>query len=147
MLIPVTHSTQYVAECAKCRFSGQANTTLVQPRISVFHRPNPIWPSELDYTRARIRAGFLCTEIVWHTSQSPHTITRDRIAILIAAWGLAVQRWVWTNEKPYFPSQRFVPYSRTDAGNGGIRTQPDFSSEKSAAIARAVKVLVMDVWL
>ena len=27
---------------------------------------------------------------------------RDRIAILIGAWGLAVQRWVWTNEKPYF---------------------------------------------
>ena len=47
-------------------------------------------------------AGFLRTEIVWHTSQSPHTITRDRIAILIGAWGLAVQRWVWTNEKPYF---------------------------------------------
>ena len=32
MLIPVTHSTQCVAECAKCGFSEQANTTLVQPR-------------------------------------------------------------------------------------------------------------------
>ena len=39
--------------------------------------PDPIWPSELHYARARIRAvhatGLLHTEIVWHTSQSPHT--------------------------------------------------------------------------
>ena len=28
LLIPVTHPTQCVAECAKCGFSGQANTTL-----------------------------------------------------------------------------------------------------------------------
>ena len=27
MLIPVTHPTQCVAECAKCGFSGQTNTT------------------------------------------------------------------------------------------------------------------------
>ena len=70
--------------------------------VSMVPSPDPICPSELHYTRARIRAGFLRTEIVWHTSQSPHTITRDRIAILIGAWGLAMQRWVWTNEKPYF---------------------------------------------
>ena len=43
MLIPVTHSTQFVAGCAKGGFSGQANMTWgPSPKF-----PNSICPSEL----------------------------------------------------------------------------------------------------
>ena len=74
MLIPVTHFTQYVAECAKCGFSGQASEHDPGPPTE-FSVPSldPIWPSELHYARrrARIRAviymyatGLLHTEIV-----------------------------------------------------------------------------------
>ena len=89
MLIPVTHSTQCVTECAKCGFSGQANTTFVQPQS--FYGP--------------ITRSNMAVRITLHTSRVlayRDCLTRDRIAILIGAWGLAVQRWVWTNEKPYF---------------------------------------------
>ena len=77
MLIPVTRSTQCVAECAKCGFSGQANTTLVHPRSSVFHRPMAVRitlraTSSQDSSRNIHATGLLHTEIVWHTSQSPH---------------------------------------------------------------------------
>ena len=53
------------------------------------------------------------------------------------------ERWVWTNEKPYF-SYVEISALRTDTG---IRTQTNFTSEKTAASARAIKALVMGVWL
>ena len=95
MLIPVTPPTQCVAECAKCRFSGQATqaNTAWGPSTDLIpwvHCPNgPQFKmavrvtSEHTYARnarARIRAvqllGLLHTEVVWHrdTSQSPHAI-------------------------------------------------------------------------
>ena len=51
MLIPVTYPTQCVAECTKCGFSGQANTTWgpsTEFGGSIAQTvPNSIWPSEL----------------------------------------------------------------------------------------------------
>ena len=80
--------------------------------------PNSIWPSEWkirsirthEIARARIRAvhamGLLHTEIVWYTSQSPHTIWCStarphchwdwRIGIDCAM--MAAEHWVWANE-------------------------------------------------
>ena len=49
--------------------------------------------------------GFLRTEIVWHTSQSPAHITHNRIAILIGAWGLAVQ---WRLDVGYGPMRNHI---------------------------------------
>ena len=119
MLIPVTHPTQCVAECAKCGFSGQANTTwgpsTDRPNDPQFNMAVRI-TSEHTCARnaqARIRAiyviGLLHTEIVWDTSQSPHTIwcspTRPhchwdwRIGIGCA---MAAERWVWANEISIF---------------------------------------------
>ena len=46
MLIPVTHLTQCVAECAKCGFSGQANTTWGPSTEFSGPSPDSIWPSE-----------------------------------------------------------------------------------------------------
>ena len=78
MLIPVTHPTQCVAECAKCGFSGQANTTRgpstelemgPSPKRSPiqYGRPNYIG-AYVRTKKARIRAvhviGLLHTEIV-----------------------------------------------------------------------------------
>ena len=125
MLISVTHPTQCVAECTKCGFSGQANTTRGPSMDSVGPSPkrSPInmavrITSEHTYARnarARIRAihviGLLHTEIVWHTSQLPHTIWCSpthphchwdwRIGIGCA---MAAERWVWANEIHIFPT-------------------------------------------
>ena len=61
---------------------------------------------------------------------------------------MAAERWVWTNEKPYF-SYVEISALRTDTGNShankfhfGIHDQ-----QKTAASARAVKVLIMNAWL
>ena len=76
MLIPVTHPTHCVAECAKCWFSGQANTTWGPSTESVVHRP--IQYGRPNYIRAYVRTkctsqnssrrlhviGLLHTEIV-----------------------------------------------------------------------------------
>ena len=71
MLIPVTHPTQRIVECANGGFSGQANTTLgPSPKWSPiqYGRPNYIGAYYARNARARIRAvhviGLLHTEIV-----------------------------------------------------------------------------------
>ena len=52
LLIPVTHPTQCITECAKCGFSGQANTTWGPStefgRSIAQTVPSSIWPSELQ---------------------------------------------------------------------------------------------------
>ena len=147
MLIPVTHPTQCVAECAKCGFSGQANTTWGPSRVQWVHRPNgPQFnmavriTSEHAYRRnvwARIRAvhviGLLHTEIVWHTSQSPHTIwcspTRPHWDWRRIGCAMAAERWVWANEISIFFLRR--DQCLTHALTWGIRTHTNFTLEWS----------------
>ena len=72
--------------------------------------PGPIWPSELHYARARIRAvhatELLHTERLFDTlanhrthNTRPHCHFDWRMGIGCA---MAAERWVWTNGKPYF---------------------------------------------
>ena len=136
MLFPVTHSTHCVAECAKCGFSGQANTTLVQPRSLVYHHPIQYGLPNYIKTRARIRAGFLRTEIVLHTRQSPHTQHATALPFWLAHGDLLCNVGYGPMRNHIFPTQRLVRYSRTDAGKWG-----------NSHANNAVKVLVMDVWL
>ena len=102
MFIPVTHSTQCVAEYAKCGFSGQAKRPWVHPRSSVFHRP-------IQYGRpnyiTREPQG-CCIQRLFDTLANHRTHdTRPqchfdwRMGIRCA---MVAERWVWTNEKPYF---------------------------------------------
>ena len=82
MLIPVTPPTQYVAEYAKCGFSGQANMTW-GPSPKRYPQFNMAILVTLKHAyaqnaRARIWTVYviwlLHTEVVWHTNQSPHAI-------------------------------------------------------------------------
>ena len=45
MLIPVTHPTQCVAECAKCGFSGLANMTWLVLQVEILRT----WKSSFKY--------------------------------------------------------------------------------------------------
>ena len=149
MLIPVTHSPQCFAECAKCGFSGQANTNLVQPPS--FYGP--------------IAQSNMAVRITLHTSQGssrvlpyrdcldtlanhrihntqPHCHFDWRMGIGCATLGMGPMR------NHIFPTQRLVPYSCYWHGEmGEFPRKQIFTSEKSAAIAHAAKVLVMDVSL
>ena len=115
MLIPMTHSTQCVAECAKCGFSGQANTTLGPSTEFSIPSPDQIWaygrPNYIgEYTREPgfepyMQQGF-CIQRLFDTlanhrthNTRPHCHFDWRMGIGCA---MAAERWVWTNEKPYF---------------------------------------------
>ena len=121
MLIPVTHSTQCVAECANCGFSGQANTTLVPFTEFSVPSPDPIWPSELHrriHARARIRAVHatgLFDTLANHRTHNTRPYCHFDWRIVIGC-AMAAERWVWTNEKPYF-SYVEISALRTDTGN------------------------------
>ena len=151
MLIPVTHSTQCVAECAKCGFSGQANTTLVQPRSSVFHRPIQYGRPNYITHEPEFEPGS-CVQRLFDTLANhrthntwPHCHFDWRMGIGCATLGMDQWETIFFLRRGYV-RVRCITHVLT-RGNGGIRTQTNFTSEKSAAIARAVKVLVMDVWL
>ena len=98
--------------------------------------PNSKWPSKL-YIGAYVRTKctrqnssrhvieLLHTEVVWHTSQSPHTIWcsptrphRDwrRDWLCDGDWTLGMGQSILD---PYFP--RLVPHSRTETGNSHAR--------------------------
>ena len=161
MLIPVTHPTQCVAECAKCGYSGKVNTTW-GPSASVVHRPNgPQFnmavriTSEHTYAqnaRARIQAvhviGLLHKEIF--DTQANHHTPFDaprcvRIAIGIGVGigcAMAAERWVWANEISVF----FL------RGTQGIRTHTHkfhfgMINIYKTASPRAIKALITNVWL
>ena len=134
MLIPVIHPTQCAAECAKCGFSGQANTTLgPSPKRSPiqYDRPNFIGAfvrtkcTSQNSIRTCYVIGLLHTEIVWHTSQPPHSIwcsptrphchwdwRRDRDWLCDGGWTLGIYgpmagttgQW----DIPIFPTLRSV---------------------------------------
>ena len=95
MLIPVTHPTQCIAECAKCGFSGQANTTWGPSTEFSGPSPDSIWPSELNQS---IRTHNTLANHCTHNTH-PHCHFDWRMGI---GWAMAAQRWVWANEKPYF---------------------------------------------
>ena len=123
MLIPVTHSTQCVAECAKCGFSEQANTTLVHPRSSVFHRPiqygRPNYITREPGFEPYMQQG-CCIQRLFDTlanhrthNMRPHCHFDWRMGIGCV---MAAERWVWTNEKPYFSYVEISALLRTDTG-------------------------------
>ena len=113
-----------------------------------FHSPNgPQFnmavriTSEHTYARARIRAvhviGLLHTEIVWHTSQSPHTIwcSPDASALPL---GLAGRDWLcdggWTLGMGQWDIHIFSYVEilcLTHVLTQGIRTHTNFTSEWS----------------
>ena len=117
------------------------------------HRPNsPQFKmavrvaSEHTYARnarARIRAmhviGLLHTEVVWHTSQSPHTIwcsrhvrvgigVRRRDWLCDGGWTLGI----WANEISIFSYVEISAF--THVQKRGIRTHTNFTSESAAEI-------------
>ena len=137
MLIPVTHPTQCVAGCAKCGFSGQANTTLgPSPKRSPIMpfqcgRPNYIGA----YVRMKSRSQNLiriCNRVVAYRDclthkpiPAQHLVLPDASALPL---GLAYRDWLcdggWTLgmgmgqwDIHICPTWRSVPYSRTDTGN------------------------------
>ena len=121
MLIPVIHSTQCVAECAKCGFSGQANMTMVHPRSSVFHRPIQCGRPNYITHEPGFEPGS-CVQRLFDTlanhrthNTQPHCHFDWRMGIGCA---MAAEHWVWTNEKPYF-SYVEVSALRTDTGKWG----------------------------
>ena len=137
MLIPVTHPTQCVAECAKCGFSGQANTTWGPSTEFSSPSPDSIWPSEFHRS---IRTHNTLANHRTHNTR-PHCHFDWRMGIGCA---MAAERWVWANEKPYFS------YVEIHVLTQGIRTQTNFTrndQQKTAASARAVKALIMNAWL
>ena len=110
ILIPMTPPTKYVTECAKCGFSGQANTVL---------GPSPKFKMDIRVTlkqmyarnaRARIRAmhviGFLHAEVVWHKPIIACYLVlpwRIRIGIGVGiGCAVAVEHLVWANEISVF---------------------------------------------
>ena len=115
-----------------------------RPRV---HRPNgPQFnmtiriTSEHTYARnarARIRAihviGLFHTEIVWHTSQSPHTIwcspTRPHWDWRRIGCAMAAERWVWANELSILFLRR--DQCLTHVLTWRIRTHTNFTSEWS----------------
>ena len=130
--------------------AGKQTRPGVHPRSSV--GPSPKRYGRSNYTsehthaqnaRARIRAvhviGLLHTEIVWHRSQSPHTIWcspthphchwdwRIRIGCAMAA-----ERWVWANEISIFFLRR--DQCLTHVLTQGIHTHTNFTSEWSMNI-------------
>ena len=135
MLIPVTHSTQCVAECAKCEFSGQANTTLVQARSLVFHHP-------IQYGRPNYithEPGFgpcSCVQRLFDTlanhcthNTRPHCHVDWRMGI---HWLCNIGYGPMRNH--IFPTQRLVPYSRTDTGKWGNSHAKKISLQKRARL-------------
>ena len=111
--------------------------------------PDPIWPSELHYVHAPgFEPGF-CVQRLFYTlanhrthNTRPHFHFDWRMGIGCA---MAAERWVWTNEKPYFSYVEVSALLTYLHGKMGDSHAYKFTSEKTAAIARAVKVLVMDV--
>ena len=131
----LTHSTFHTMCCwmHKMRVQRTSEHDLGPTTEFSVPSPDPIWPSELHYTRARIRAGFLRTEIVWHTSQSPHTYTRPHCHF---DWRMGID---WLRNVGYgpmrnhiYPTHGFVPYSRTDAGKWGDSHANKFYLRKRA---------------
>ena len=123
MLIPVTHPTQCVAECAKCGFSGQANTTWGPSTEFSGPSPDSIWPSEFHRS---IRTHNTLANHRTHNTR-PHCHFDWRMGIGCA---MAAERWVWANEKPYFSYVEIHVLTR------GIRTQTNFTrndQQKTAA--------------
>ena len=92
MLIPVTHPTQCVAECAKCGFNGQANTTWGPSTEFSGPSPDSIWPSEFH------RSTRTHNTLANHCTHYTH-------AILIDVWGLAVQ---WRLNAGYGPMKNHI---------------------------------------
>ena len=95
MLMPVTHPTQCVAECAKCGFSGQANKTWGPSTEFSGPSPDSIWPSELHRS--------ICTHntLANHRTLNTHPHCHFDWCMGIGC-AMAAERWVWANEKPYF---------------------------------------------
>ena len=69
VLIPVTHPTQCVAECAKCGFCRQANTAWgPSPKRSPIQHGRPNYNGATYARNARVRIRAVHTEVVWHIS-------------------------------------------------------------------------------
>ena len=61
---------------------------------------------------------------------------------------MAAERWVWTNEKPYFSYieiSALLTYWHGEFACKQISLRND--QQKTAASAHAVKALIMNVWL
>ena len=61
---------------------------------------------------------------------------------------MAAERWVWTNEKPYFSYveiSALLMYWHREFAHKHILLRND--QQKTAASARAVKALTMNAWL
>ena len=147
MLIPVTHSTQCVAECAKCGFSGLVSEHDPGPptEFSV-PSPDPIWPSELHYARARITSRNLqqdctCVKRLFDTLANHST---HRLVVHGDGCAMVAERSDGPMGNHIFLRR---DYCLAHVLTRGIRTQTLFTSEKTAASAHAVKGLIMDVWL
>ena len=134
-----THPTQCVAECAKCRFSGQANTIWGPPT----DRSNgPQFNMAVRITsehtcarnaQARIRA------IVWYTTRWDW-----RIGIGCA---MAAECWVWANEISIFFPRRDQCLTHV-LTRKFARTQISLrNDQRKTASPRAVKVLFTNAWL
>ena len=95
VLIPVTHPTQRVAECAKCGFSEQANTAR-----GPLHKRSPIQNGHPSYIGAYVRTK--CTSnssrarnmvvAYWGCFQHKPISARYLVIAVASAYGLAV-RW------------------------------------------------------
>ena len=61
---------------------------------------------------------------------------------------MAAERWVWTNEKPYFSYveiSALLTYWHGEFARKQISLRNE--QQKTAASARAVKALIMNTWL
>ena len=146
MLIPVTHPTQCIAECAKCGVQRTSEHDLgsihgVQWSIflwlclwSFWCSP---WPSK--FHRSIRTHNTLANHRTYNTRPHCHF-----------DWGMgmgcamAAECWVWAKEKPYFSYVEIHVLTR------GIRKQKHFTrndQQETAASARAVKALIMNTWL
>ena len=139
MLIPVTHPTQCVVECAKCRFSRQANTTWGPlPKRSPIQYGRPNYIGAYVHTKCTSQNSSrkcTCNRVVAYRDCLTHKpITTQHLVLPDAsALPLGLVYWDWLCDDGWtlgmgqwdiyiFPMLRSVPYSRTDTGNSHAHT-------------------------
>ena len=171
MLIPVTHPTQCVAECAKCGFSGQANTTWGPSRVQWVHRPNgPQFNMAVRITsehayrrnvRARIRAVHVIRVVAYrdcltHKPITAHHLVLPDASALGIGVGLAVRWRLNVGYGPMrYPYFSYVEISALLTSNNrsltrGIRMHTNFTFgmiQHKTASPRAIKALITNAWL
>ena len=88
--------------------------------VSMVQSPDPIWPSELHYTRARDSSPGSCVQRLFDTLANHcthNTWPQWKFWLAHGDWLCNVGYGPMRNH--IFPTQRLVPYSRTDTGKWG----------------------------